>query len=580
MMDYQVDKSSFITLIKEGLNLQHMQIIPPEFVKYLGNDYFSRHLILIGPSGDQWQVTCFKKEDNIFMQNGWPKFLRDNMIEPHQLLLFTCDGENRFRVQIFGINGCERLNTKKAGSIEAASTSQPIPIDFVKLIRLEEMAPKEFILRNYSGRKGWFVESRVGNEICFGDGWEQFVEENCLEEDDFIICKYDGQKEMKLKILKLYGWEKIGAEDEGMNAIENDYILDIKEEEEEEGSIEEEWVMEHQDDDSDDESEEEHLGRGSHQRFGKALVGKRGTAGTSATKNCPIDEEKYVHPDNPYFTATLLKKRANELRVPKQLIDDFSLNLPQRITFHCLWHAEKNEVPEHHLTSPKESHVRKISRMATGEKQKWRDGRVMYRGFARFCRINNIDVEKDKCICEFVLGEDQQIQIYMPSSIATLVLPCGDDWLVRLREVDAKLCPVIEKLFWLYLKKRTMAMASATMSSASLTVVGSATVGSSRRRKHIVHYITGLNSFGGLKAQNFVTSLGLPVCTEQSFSKVVSFLKSPSKGKGRGGGAASSTCNAAGEIFQIAAILNGLVLVGVAVGFVLLRIEASVEEAE
>lgn len=37
-------------------------------------------------------------------------------------------------------------------------------------------------------------------------------------------------------------------------------------------------------------------------------------------------------------------------------------------------------------------------------------------------------------------------------------------------------------------------------------MVGSATVGSSRRRKSDVHYITGLNSFGGLKVQISVTS--------------------------------------------------------------------------
>lgn len=95
-----------------------------------------------------------------------------------------------------------------------------------------------------------------------------------------------------------------------------------------------------------------------------------------------------------------------------------------------------------------------------------------------------------------------------------------------------------------------------------------------------MHYITGLNSFGGLKAHNNVASLGLPVCTQQSFAKVVSSLKLPSQGKGRGGGALSSTCNAAAEIFRIAAIMNGLTLVGVAVGFVLLRIEAFVEETE
>ncbi|XP_061966938.1 uncharacterized protein LOC133690696 [Populus nigra] len=49
---------------------------------------------------------------------------------------------------------------------------------------------------------------------------------------------------------------------------------------------------------------------------------------------------------------------------------------------------------------------------------------------------------------------------------------------------------------------------------------------------------------------------------------------------GRGGGALSSKCSDAGEIFRIDAIMNGLVLVGVAVGFVLLRTEAWVEENE
>ncbi|RYR22889.1 hypothetical protein Ahy_B03g068177 isoform B [Arachis hypogaea] len=110
--------------------------------------------------------------------------------------------------------------------------------------------------------------------------------------------------------------------------------------------------------------------------------------------------------------------------------------------------------------------------------------------------------------------------------------------------------------------------------------MGNATVCTTRRRKRSVHYVAGLNSFGGLKVQNNVTSLGHSLCTEQSFAKVVSSLKGKSKGGGGGGGgAASSTCNAAGEIFQIAAIMNGLVLVGVAVGFVLLRIEASLEVA-
>ncbi|KAL2231589.1 uncharacterized protein LOC105172858 [Sesamum indicum] len=120
-----------------------------------------------------------------------------------------------------------------------------------------------------------------------------------------------------------------------------------------------------------------------------------------------------------------------------------------------------------------------------------------------------------------------------------------------------------------------MATASATISPATVpaTVVSP---GRSPQRRTTVKYVNGLNSFDGLKAHNNVASLGLPVCTEQSFANIVSSLKQPSQG--RSGGALTSTCNAVAEIFKIAAIMPGLVLVGVAVGFVLLRLEASLEE--
>lgn len=125
-----------------------------------------------------------------------------------------------------------------------------------------------------------------------------------------------------------------------------------------------------------------------------------------------------------------------------------------------------------------------------------------------------------------------------------------------------------------------MATASATLCPATF-VAATAAAGSSRRRRSVkVNYITGLNSFGGLKAQNSVTSLGMPVSTEQAFAKIVSSMRAPGKGKGQSGGVLTSTCDAASEIFRIAAIMNGLVLIGVAVGFILLRIEASIEESE
>ena len=124
-----------------------------------------------------------------------------------------------------------------------------------------------------------------------------------------------------------------------------------------------------------------------------------------------------------------------------------------------------------------------------------------------------------------------------------------------------------------------MATASATLSPVNFTAVAvvAPTRSSGRITTTKVSYIKGLNSFGGLKAHNTVASLGLPVCTQHQFANLVCSLN---KNRGSGGGALTSTCNAVAEIFRIAAIMNGLTLVGVAVGFVLLRIEASVEEAE
>ncbi|KAG0466196.1 hypothetical protein HPP92_017198 [Vanilla planifolia] len=100
-------------------------------------------------------------------------------------------------------------------------------------------------------------------------------------------------------------------------------------------------------------------------------------------------------------------------------------------------------------------------------------------------------------------------------------------------------------------------------------------------KKTSVVYIQGLNSYRGLKALNEVSFLGISRSADLCFAMAVNSLKLSWKKRGTGrGGALSSTCDAAAEIFRIAAIMNGLVLIGVAVGFILLRIEASLEESE
>ncbi|CAH2042776.1 unnamed protein product [Thlaspi arvense] len=116
-----------------------------------------------------------------------------------------------------------------------------------------------------------------------------------------------------------------------------------------------------------------------------------------------------------------------------------------------------------------------------------------------------------------------------------------------------------------------------TLAALSLATIASATSRPSQQSKIDMRFISELNSFERLKAHNSVAALGLPVSIEWSFAKVISSLRLPLQGDG---GALSSTCKAIGKIFRIAAIMNGLVLIGVAVSFMLLPIEASLEESK
>jgi hypothetical protein len=113
-------------------------------------------------------------------------------------------------------------------------------------------------------------------------------------------------------------------------------------------------------------------------------------------------------------------------------------------------------------------------------------------------------------------------------------------------------------------------------SFAVATIPSLAAPAASKKRSGGVTYIEGMNAYNGLKGLDKVTMLGVRNTAGYSFAKIVASL-SPAGKQSRG---SAFGANAAAEIFRIASIMNGLVLVGVAVGFVLLRVEAAVEEAE
>ncbi|CAN1194300.1 Cytochrome b6-f complex subunit 7 (Fragment) [Linum perenne] len=118
-----------------------------------------------------------------------------------------------------------------------------------------------------------------------------------------------------------------------------------------------------------------------------------------------------------------------------------------------------------------------------------------------------------------------------------------------------------------------MASASApsTVTRAALTIRNSATTQKKMNPKVV--------SIGGLTSSSYQRLSSGPVSGDQGYVNVFHTSRRDRKAK-TGGSGLTAKCSKIGEIFQIAAIMNALTLVGVAMGFVLLRIEASVEESE
>ncbi|CAK8575782.1 unnamed protein product [Lathyrus sativus] len=108
----QQDKPSFFAIIKENFNQLK---VPQKIVMNLGEELWNKELIiLIGSSGEKWQVSILKKGNDMYLQNtGWEQFMKDNSVVNEEFLVFTYNGENMFHVKFFGRNGLERPSFKK-----------------------------------------------------------------------------------------------------------------------------------------------------------------------------------------------------------------------------------------------------------------------------------------------------------------------------------------------------------------------------------------------------------------------------------------------------------------------------------
>ena len=86
-----------------------LQLIPISYY-----DELPRHLpktvILQGTGGCLWKVAMRLKqeEEEVYLEQGWPKFVKDNALVDGDFMTFVYNGDNIFEVSIYGLDGCKQ----------------------------------------------------------------------------------------------------------------------------------------------------------------------------------------------------------------------------------------------------------------------------------------------------------------------------------------------------------------------------------------------------------------------------------------------------------------------------------------
>eukprot|EP00262_Sarcandra_glabra_P013903 TRINITY_DN3941_c0_g3_i4.p1 TRINITY_DN3941_c0_g3~~TRINITY_DN3941_c0_g3_i4.p1 ORF type:complete len:433 (-),score=61.28 TRINITY_DN3941_c0_g3_i4:193-1491(-) len=107
----------FFRILSQGYT--HQLMIPKKFMMHLKEE-LSETVLLMGPSGNAWQVGLADIAGDIFFKNGWPKFVQDHSIKLEEFLLFRYDGNSCFNVLMFDKHGCEKEDSYFVGKFKSS----------------------------------------------------------------------------------------------------------------------------------------------------------------------------------------------------------------------------------------------------------------------------------------------------------------------------------------------------------------------------------------------------------------------------------------------------------------------------
>ncbi|MCE5167598.1 hypothetical protein HAX54_012357, partial [Datura stramonium] len=72
------------------------------------NGRLPRKVSLRDRFGNMWSIGVTKTGKDIYFEDGWEKFIEENILELGDFLIFDFDGNRIFDFKLLGKNGCEK----------------------------------------------------------------------------------------------------------------------------------------------------------------------------------------------------------------------------------------------------------------------------------------------------------------------------------------------------------------------------------------------------------------------------------------------------------------------------------------
>ncbi|XP_061365395.1 B3 domain-containing protein REM16-like isoform X1 [Gastrolobium bilobum] len=243
------------------------------------------NVTLRGPGGIVWNIGLMTRDDTLYFTNGWQQFVKDHSLKENDFLVFKYNGESLFDVLIFdGESYCEKaasyfvrkcghaedwggcfskrrdvdnslkeVNTPSNAGVECAYPKKYVSwvediywthfqfLHFTQFLgpgyvqclalpktfshNLKKKLPENVALRGPGGVVWNIGLTTRDDTLYFTQGWQQFVKDHSLKENDFLVFKYNGDSLFDVLIFDgqsccekaaSYFVRKIGhAEDEG-----------------------------------------------------------------------------------------------------------------------------------------------------------------------------------------------------------------------------------------------------------------------------------------------------------------------------------------------------------------------------